>query len=65
MFFFKKVCKHPFDSLAVLKDSSTECNKDYKVVTYYFHCVDCGEDVNLRYVKYIDDSWFKRKEEKE
>jgi hypothetical protein len=63
MFFGKKACKHSFGDLVVLKDSTAEYNDDYKAVTHHLHCLRCGKDVDMKYVKYVDDSWFKRKEE--
>jgi Fe2+ or Zn2+ uptake regulation protein len=65
MFFGRKKCKHAFDSLVVLKDSTIKHEEDCKIVVHHFHCLDCGENVDIRYAKFNEciNEWFKRKEE--
>lgn len=42
-------CKHPFDSLKVLREQvvsqPTDYPKDFERVSYHFLCADCGKEL--------------------
>lgn len=47
-------CKHPFESLIVLKDATeTPVDKDFISISYYFICGKCDEKLTMTYAKVI------------
>lgn len=47
-------CKHPIDKLYVKKEQTVEkVDKDFEHVTYYFRCVKCNKEINIKHARLI------------
>lgn len=43
-------CKHPFKHLVVTRKATfVSLDKDFNKVTYYFTCLKCGENLELKH----------------
>ncbi|NIP56119.1 hypothetical protein GWN42_31265 [candidate division KSB1 bacterium] len=65
---FKFLCKHPFKSLAVEKDQTSQyADEDFEHITYHLFCRSCGKSLPLTYAKCIGgvDAFFDRGREKQ
>ena len=47
-------CKHPAESLGVLKEHTTaNIDEDFDQVTYHLFCVRCNSPVDIKHAKWI------------
>jgi len=47
-------CKHPFQSLEILKSETSEPEEeDFEKVVYHFICQKCGTKLDIGYVKCV------------
>lgn len=63
---FWNKCNHPFDRLAVQKDSTVVDDPkypgDYNLVTHHLFCRKCGEKLDIKYAQMVGgyDAWMER-----